>query len=384
MDFAVSSEQQAMLDMIEQFVDRHLPIDAQRRRDADRDPPYDLLRTLADTGLMRLPFPKEVGGLGGDWVTVSLVQEALGQRAWMLGSLFNRAIGFGGMSLMRFGNREQKAALLPELMAGRLLVALALTEEDAGSDAAAVKTRAEHADGIWRLTGRKVWISDAERADFLVAVARTEEGSLRSDGLTLFLVPRDTPGVACYPIEKIGNHCLPTFEVVFDRAELPETAVFGDIGKGFANLAATLHYARAGLAAAAVGYAQFAMDLALSHARHRRQFGRTLGDNQALAHRLVDMQMRIDQARLIVRELAWRIDQGVDAARQASQAKIIATECLHEVASKTMQLLASQAYHSDSDSARVWRDSRLYTFGEGANEIQRNIVARKLGLGDRA
>ncbi len=382
MDFAVSPEQSAMLDVVERFVDRHLPMTDQRRRDSERDPPYELLPLLAETGLLRFPFSEDIGGLGGDWSTVSMVQEALGRRAWMLGSLFNRAIGFGGMSLMSFGSEQQKSELMPQLMDGRLLFALALTEDEAGSDAAAVRTRAELNGRTWQLTGRKTWISDAERADYLVTVARSGEGQRRSDGLTLFLVPRGTPGVECRPIEKVGNHCLPTFEVLLDRVELPETAVLGEIGKGFASLAKTLHYARCGLAAATVGYAQFAVDLALTHARERRQFGRPLGAHQALAHRLADMQMEVDQARLVVRELAWRIDTGADTARQAAQAKVIATECLHEVASKAMQILASQAYHQDSDIARIWRDSRLYTFGEGSNEIQRNIIARELGLGD--
>ena len=381
MDFGTDDERAAILDTVDRLVARHLPLDEQRRRDAAHAPPYELLPVLGEAGLLRLPFAVDIGGLGGDWRTVAAVQERFGERAWMLGSLFNRAVGFGGIGLVTYGSEAQRAALMPRLMRGELLFALALTEEQAGSDAAAVTTRAERSADGWRLTGRKVWISDAEAADFMVVVARSDPQAQRARGLSLFLVPKGTAGVSFTPIPKIGNHCLPSFEVAFDGAELPVDALMGQEGEGFAHLASTLHYARAGMAAATTGYAAFALGLALEHARERRQFGRPLGAFQALAHRLADMQMRVDQSRLTARELAWRIATGQPATRQAAQAKVIATECLQYVAHHGMQILASAGYHADSDMARVWRDSRLYSFGEGSNEIQRGIVARELGLG---
>lgn len=383
MEFGIDEEQRAILDTVDKLVDSHLPLDEQRRRDAAGDPPYALMKVLGDAGLLRLPFPETVGGLGAPWTTVAMVQERLGARAWMLGSLFNRAVGFGGMGLITYAREEQRDALMPRLMAGELLFALALTEEGAGSDAAAVTMRADRTADGWRLNGRKTWISDAAEADYLVVVARSEQGSRRGRGLSLFLVPKGASGVETAPIPKIGNNCLPSFEVRFDNVSLTDDAVLGAEGNGFAHLGQTLGFARAGMAAATTGYAQFALDLALEHARTRRQFGRTIGGFQAIAHRLADMQMRVDQSRAMARYLAEGIRAGADVTRLAAEAKVIATECLQYVTHHGMQIMASAGYHADSDMARVWRDARLYSFGEGSNEIQRGIIARALGLESR-
>lgn len=383
MEFGIDDQQRAILDTVDKLVDRHLPLDEQRRRDAAGDPPYALLKTLGDAGLLRLPFPDGVGGLGASWTTVALVQERLGERAWMLGSLYNRAVGFGGMGLVTYAGANQRDALMPRLMAGELLFALALTEDGAGSDAAALTTRAERVAGGWQINGRKTWISDAAEADYLVVVARSDPDSQRSKGLSLFLVPKGVSGLELTPIPKIGNHCLPTFEVGFDNVMLAEDAILGTEGNGFAHLAQTLGFARAGMAAATTGYAQFALDLALDHARSRHQFGRAIGDFQAIAHRLADMQMRVDQSRALERCLAQGISATADVTRLAAEAKVVATDCLQYVTHHGMQILASTGYHADSDMARVWRDARLYSFGEGSNEIQRGIIARELGLGSR-
>ena len=383
MEIGIDADQRAILATVDRLVDTHLPLAEQRARDAAHDPPYGLLRVLGEAGLLRLPFATDHGGLGAPWSTVALVQERLGQRAWMLGSLLNRAVGFGGMGLVRYGRPEQRAALLPRLMAGELLFALALTEDGAGSDAAAVATRAERTAGGWRLNGRKTWISDAGAADLMVVVARSDPDSRRREGLSLFLVPKGTAGVSMTPIPKIGNNCLPSFEVRLDDVDLPQDAVFGTEGQGFRHLGQTLAAARAGLAAATTGYAQFAVDLALDHAKTRHQFGRSIGGFQAIAHRLADMQMRVDQSRAMVRWLAQGIDEGADVTRLAAEAKVVATEALQYVTHHGMQILASNGYHADSDMARVWRDARLYSFGEGSNEIQRGIVARALGLDSR-
>lgn len=383
MEFGIDDQQRAILDTVDKLVDRHLRLDEQRRRDAAGDPPYALLKVLGEAGLLRLPFPDAVGGLGAPWTTVALVQERLGTRAWMLGSLYNRAVGFGGMGLVTYARENQRDALMPRLIAGELLFALALTEEGAGSDAAAVTTRAERKAGGWRLNGRKTWISDAAEADYLVVVARSDPDSQRSNGLSLFLVPKGVPGLELSAIPKIGNHCLPSFEVGFDNVMLAEDAILGKEGNGFAHLSRTLGFARAGMAAATTGYAQFALDLALDHARTRRQFGRAIGGFQAIAHRLADMQMRVDQSRTMARYLAQGLSVGADVTRLAAEAKVVATECLQYVTHHGMQILASAGYHADSDMARVWRDARLYSFGEGSNEIQRGIIARELGLGSR-
>ncbi|MEO1226813.1 MAG: acyl-CoA dehydrogenase family protein, partial [Pseudomonadota bacterium] len=255
-DLAPTDEQRQILDSVDRFAARHLPPDEQQRRDAAHDPPYHLLPVMAEMGLLALPFPARYGGLDGDWRTVALVQERLGYRAWMAGSLMNRALGFGGMSLMTYGTEKQRERLIPEIIAGRALFALALTEPEAGSDAAAIATRAERTGDGWRLTGRKTWCSDADRANFLVIVARSAPGSERREGLSMFLVPRDTAGLHMTELPKVGNNCLPSFDIGLDGVEVGAEALMGEEGAGFRHLGQTLRYSRSGLSAAAVGAAR--------------------------------------------------------------------------------------------------------------------------------
>ncbi|MCC7425743.1 MAG: acyl-CoA/acyl-ACP dehydrogenase [Alphaproteobacteria bacterium] len=379
-DFSPSDEQLAFIETVDRFMDRHLPIEEVRRRDREHIPPYDLLPAMGAAGLFAAGLPTEWGGLGHDWRTVALIQERLGYRGYMAASIFNRVIGFGAMSLLAYGSDAQRRVLLPRLVEGRLLIALALTEPEAGTDAAAIRTRATpQPDGGFRITGRKTWISDAGGADFLLVAAR-EPGTSGAEGVSMLLVPRTAPGIAMTRLPKLGNNAMPSWDIGFDEVAVGPEALMGEAGRGFRNLMSTLHYSRASMAATVTGCAQAAVDGALSHAKERKQFGRPIGANQTIRHRLADMQMRVDQSRLTVYHLAWLIGTGQACRRQAAQAKIIATECLQYVAEQGMQILASAGYAAESDMQRYWRDARLYSFGEGTNEIQRDLVARELGL----
>jgi alkylation response protein AidB-like acyl-CoA dehydrogenase len=304
----------------------------------------------------------------------------LGQKAYMAASIFNRVVGFGIMSLLTYGSEAQREEMLPKLVAGRLLIALALSEPEAGSDAAAIRTRAVPADGGWRIIGRKTWISDAGGADYLLTPVRTDPNSTGSAGISLFLIPPQASGISMTGLPKVGNNCMPSWDIGFDEVFVPESAMVGVPGSGFSHLMSTLHYSRASMAATVTGCAQAAVDCALVHARERRQFGRAIGSFQVIRHRLADMQMRVDAARLMVRYLAWLIGKDRPCRREAAEAKVLATECLQFVTDRGMQILASAGYSLDSDMQRFWRDGRLYSFGEGTNEIQRNIIARELGL----
>ena len=380
MDFQISDEQNQILDSVKRFLERHLPTDEQIRRDEQFDPPYHLLKVMAEGGFLALPFSKQYGGLGAGWDTIALVQEEMGRMGWMAGSLFNRAVGFGGMSLVTYGSENQKSELMPKLINDGLLFALALTEPQAGSDAAAIITRARKKQDRWVINGLKTWISDAREADFIVAVVRTAEGSLGHEGLSILLIPKGTKGVSFSSLPKVGNNALPSFEVVFDNAEVPLDSLMGEEGRGFSHLMSTLHYARAGMAAATTGAAQRAVDLTLSHVKERQQFGQPIGKFQVIQHKLADMQMRVDQSRMMAWHLAWLIREGLPSRRNAAQAKVIATEALQFVTRQGMQMLASTGYMAGNELQRLWRDAQLYSFGEGSNEIQRNIIAKELGL----
>lgn len=379
MDFSLTEEQRAVLGTVDRFCARHLPIEEVRRRDREHIPPYDLLPLMGEAGFFRIALPEAWGGIGADWQTVSLVQERLAWHGYCGGSIYNRVVGFGIASVLSYGSEAQRAAMLPKLAEGRLLMALALTEPQAGSDAAAIATRAARAEGGWRITGRKTWISDAEGADLLLVAARAP-GSSGSSGISMFLVPPKAPGIAMTRLEKVGNNCMPSWDIGFDELFVPDGALMGQEGQGFRHLMSTLAASRASLAATTTGCAQRAVDIAVAHAKERVQFGRPVGANQAVRHRLADMQMRVDQARLVVRHLAWLIATGQPCRREAAGAKIIATECLQYVTHHGMQIMASAGYAAESDMQRFWRDARLYTFGEGTSEVMRDLVAREMGL----
>ena len=376
-DFSLTAEQQSVLDTIDVFLDRRLPPDEVRRRDREHVGPYDLLGDLAEIGVLGLPFAAEYGGLAQPWVTLALVQERLARRAYFSASIVSRVVAFGGMSLVLYGSSEQRDRLLPELIGGRALVALALSEPEAGSDAGAITTRATPTDTGWCIRGRKTWISDADAATHLLVPARTPGGGT---SISAFLVPRATPGISMTRLEKVGNHCMASFEIGFDEVEVGRCALMGEEGRGLQHVLSTLAYSRASLAAAATGTAQAAVDIAVAHARERHQFGRPIGANQVIRHRLADMQMRVDQARWASMHLAWLISEGSASRRHAAQAKVIASEALQYVARHGMHILASAGYSDESDMQRIWRDAQLSSFGEGSNEIQRDIIGRELGL----
>lgn len=384
MDFALTDDQRLLLDSVDRFMARHLPPEAVRARDAAADPPNHLLPLMGQMGLIGLAVPAALGGAGGDWRTMALVQERLGWHALMAALLFNRAACFGVQTILASGSETQRARYLPDLLAGRGAFALALTEPEAGSDAGALGTRARRDGSGWRVAGRKTWISGADAATRLVVAARTGDAARGAAGVTLFLVDPEARGVSMTRLEKIGNRCSLSFDIALDAVAAADEDVVGAVDGGFAALRKTLFFARCGLSAAVVGAAQRAVDIAVAHAQTRAQFGQAIGAFQAIAHRLARMQTEVDQARLLAYRLAWAIDVGAPCGRLAAQAKWAATETLKRVTEDGMQIMASAAYAAESDMQRLWRDARLYTFGEGSSEILLDMIAADMGVGRAA
>lgn len=380
MDFSLSEENRLLLDSIDRFMQKHLPPDQVRRRDKAADPPYHLLPLMGEMGLLGLATPAAFGGSGGNWQTLTLVQERVGYHATMAAILLNRVTCFGIQTLLASATDEQRDRYLPSLLNGQASFALALTEPGAGSDAGAIVTRATAVDGGWEVNGRKIWISGAESATRIVVACRTGTEKRGHTGISLLMIPPDAAGVSMSPLEKVGNNCSLTWDIGFDNVFVPANELLGELDAGFKSLKSTLFYARAGLAAAVTGTAQACIDAALQHATDRHQFGRPIAKFQSVRHRLARMQVQVDQARLLTYRLAWLIDTGAACEREAAMAKFATTETLKQVTDEGMQIMASAGYSSDSDMQRYWRDARLYTFGEGSSEIQLDLIARGMGL----
>ena len=379
LDFEIPEDDQMLLESIDRMMARHFPPALIRAHDEQHKSPIHMVPIMAELGLFALPLPEEYGGLGKDWRTVSLVLERLAYRG-DTGSLFGTTMTFGGASLLKYGSERQKAALLPKIARGEILFSLALTEPGAGSDAGGVITSARRTNSGWRVNGRKIWISNASTSDYLVTACRTEPGSTGPRGISMLLIPRDTPGISMTKLPKVGHNCMPSWDISFQDVDVPDEALMGEEGRGFRHLMATLHYGRASQAAGAIGKGQAVVDLAVAHAKERSQFGQPIGKFQAIQHRIAGMQVRVDQARLLLYQLSWMIATGRECRRQAAQTKLAASEMLWDVTDAGMRVLASAGYSAESDMQRYWRDSRLYTFGEGTNDIQLNIIAKEMGL----
>jgi alkylation response protein AidB-like acyl-CoA dehydrogenase len=344
--------------------------------------PESLLARIAELGYFGITIPREHGGLGLGAFEYCMVAEELA-RAWMsVASIIARAQGLGtGLS-----DETRSAELLARSARGEWIGAIALSEPDAGSDLAGVRTRAVRDGEEWVITGRKRWCGNAEAADFIQVLVRTrepDEDEPRSAGLQTLLVEKkrgDFPsGLTGTPIDKIGYHGFLTWDLVFDGVRVPvsnEVTTGPGDESGFSDVGAWLDLARVHTAARGVGLAQAAVEDSTQYLQEREQFGHPIGDFQALRFALADMASAVEQARALYRQAAHLIDVGHDdASSLASMAKLRATEMAADVTTQAMQLHGGNGYTTERAVERYWRDARLTTIFEGTSEIQRKIVS---------
>jgi alkylation response protein AidB-like acyl-CoA dehydrogenase len=338
--------------------------------------PRDLFVTLGDAGLLGLPYPEEVGGGGLPFHDYLQVLEELAS-AWGTVALGVSVHTLACFPLAVFGSPEQKQRWLPEMLGGRLLGAYCLSETDSGSDAASLSTRAVREGDEYRVDGTKAWITHGGVADFYALMARTSDDGAR--GITCLLVDAATPGVSGLPAEhKLGFRGSPTAQVRFDGARVPAERRIGEEGQGFAIAMAALDSGRLGIAACAVGIAQAALDLAVSYAGQRRQFGRPVAEFQGLSFLLADMATQVAAARELYLAAARRRDQGKPFALQASMAKLFATDAAMQVTTDAVQVLGGAGYVEDYPAERYFREAKALQIVEGTNQIQRMVIGRAL------
>jgi alkylation response protein AidB-like acyl-CoA dehydrogenase len=383
MDFSWSYEQLAMRDSIRALLAKECPPERVHELDRAHEFPMDIWRRLGEQGWLGLPIPEGYGGAEGSTADIALVAETLSYGMTGLAAAYQRSACYGGMVISAVGTEEQKRSILPRLANGEAMVAIALTEPEAGSDAASLRTRAAHRpDGSFVLNGQKVYISGAAQASWIIVAARTDPDAPPREGITTFIVPAGTPGMVLHPMDKLGNWTVPTSEVFLDDVVVSESAILGGLNTAWqTTLAHGLDNERIVIGATCTGSAQRAIDVALQHARTRTQFGRKLGSFQLIKHKLVEMDTRVESGRLITYRAAWLADQGVDCRKEAAMAKLVASEAWNFVAYEALQVLGGMGYMMESEAQRHFRDARLYTIGGGTSEIQRLIIAHALGLG---
>lgn len=383
MDFTLTDEQQALADSVISFARRELNHGVVER---DRDQVFDidLWRKCGEIGLQGLPVPEEYGGSGLDALSTAVALEALGYACRDAGLVFSICAHLLAcvVPIWKHGTEEQKIRYLPRLSNGDLIAVNAMTESGTGSDAFAMSTRATKRDGGFALTGTKIFSSNGPIADVALAYALTDPEKGHLGGVTAFLIERGTPGyTAGQTFHKMGLRTAPIGELVFDDCFVPADAVVGGVGRGSTVFTRSMEWERACLAACHVGTMQRLLEDGAEHARTRKQFGQPIGKYQAISHRLADMKIRLEASRLLTYRAAWGLDNSPrDSGLSASITKVFTSEALVTSAIDAVQILGGYGFMVEYEVERVLRDSVGSTLYSGTSEMQRNIVARWLGL----
>jgi alkylation response protein AidB-like acyl-CoA dehydrogenase len=377
MDLDLTPEQELIRDTVRSFArERVAPVAEELDRESRF--PVDLVREMAELGLMGIPIPEEHEGAGGDTVSYAIAVEELTRVDSSVAITVAAHTSLGTMPILLFGNEEQKARWLPDLASGRKLAAFGLTEPDAGSDAGSSRTTAELRDGSWVVNGSKMFITNAgtELTWGVTITARTGEEEISN-----LVVENGTPGYTISePLHKLGWKASDTRELTFADCRVPEGNVLGERGKGFQQFLEILDGGRISVAAMGVGLAQGAYDLAYAYARERQQFGKPIATFQAVAFKLADMAVEIEAGRQLVYKAAWLKDQGRPFALDAAMAKLYTGELSHRVVNEALQIHGGYGFMDEFPISRFYRDQKILEIGEGTNEVQRMVIARLLGL----
>ncbi|MCC6639818.1 MAG: acyl-CoA dehydrogenase family protein [Deltaproteobacteria bacterium] len=378
-DFYLSDAQRELQRALRELVAKEIaPITA--RCDVAEQFPKELFAKLGTLGYLGLRFPEEVGGSGGSNLDYAVLCEELayGSAGIALGIYVHVALACA--ALERFGSAELKREWLVPALRGERIGGWAFAEAGAGSDAGSVATRAARDGDAYVLSGSKLFITNAPIADFLIVVASTAPEQ-RLKGLSLFLVERDRPGFrVARPLSKLGVRASEMAELVFDDCRVPATHLVGRENRGFLDALHTLTLGRIASAAFAVGLARAALDATLAHVRERRQFGQPIGSFQAVRFGVADMALQVEAARLLCHRAAMAADRGLPHGREASMAKLYATEVCTRIVERALHYHGASGFMSESPVARFYRDCKVFELGEGSSELQREMIARELGL----
>ena len=338
--------------------------------------PDGLFRTLGEAGLLGLPYPEELGGGGQPYEVYLQVLEELGAR-WAAVAVAASVHGLSCFALATHGTPEQQQRWLPDMLGGQLLGAYSLSEPHCGSDAAALRCRATQVDDGWRVDGTKSWITSGGIADFYTLFARTSDDGPR--GVSCFLVPGQAPGLSFgKPEDKMGLRAVPTTNAYYEGVHLEGDRLVGREGQGLSIAFSALDSGRLGIAAIAVGLAQGALDDAVAYAKEREAFGKPVIEHQGLAFLLADMAAAVDSARATYLDAARRRDAGRPYGRQASVAKLVATDAAMKVTTDAVQVLGGYGYTRDFPLERYMREAKVMQIFEGTNQIQRLVISRQL------
>lgn len=340
--------------------------------------PTDTVRKMGELGLFALPFPEDVGGMGGDFTSLCVAIEEIGRVDQSMGITLEAGVGLGINPIFNYGSDEQKKRLLPDLLSGNALAGFGLTEAEAGSDAGATKTRAVLDGDEWVINGSKAFITNAgtELTSVITITARTGESEISS-----ILVPAGAEGFTVEPAyKKMGWHASDTRGLLFDDCRVPAENLLGIRGRGFHQFLAILDDGRIAIAALALGLAQVCLEVSVDYAKTRQAFGRPIGSNQGVAFQCADLRVMVDAARMLTYRAAALKDAGRPIKEAAAVAKLYASEAAVSATRIATQIYGGAGFMESSPVARFYRDAKMLEIGEGTSEIQRLVISRGLGL----
>lgn len=380
MDFTLSAEQQMIRDLCRDFAENEIKPHAEEMDHTGKFP-YEIVRKMGELGLLGLPFPEAYGGAGADFLSYCVALEEIGRGDASVGITMEAHTSLGATPFYLYGTEQQKQTYLTPLARGEQLWAFGLTEPSAGSDSAGTQTRAELRDGMWHINGAKNFITNAG-TDMTGGVTITAVTGKQADGhkeITNIIVPKDTPGyIIGNPYHKMGWRASDTRPLSFEDCQVPAENILGARGDGFRQFMRILDSGRVAIAALSVGLAQAAFDESLRYARERQQFGRPIAAFQAIEFKLADMAMEIELSRLMYYKAAWLHMQETPYTKEASMAKLYASETAKRCADQAVQIHGGYGFMDEYPVSRYWRNVKVHEIGEGTSEVQRVLIYKNL------
>ncbi len=376
MDFVLSDEQLMVRDVAREFSQKKL---APQAAHFDETGTLDraLISEMGQLGLLGVFTPEEYGGSGLDHLAYVVAMEEVAAGCSSHASVMGLHNSLFAYPLLAFGTEQQKRRYLPEICSGAKLGAYSLSEAGSGTDAASLVCAAEDKGDHFLINGAKMWVTDGSIADWILLFARTEKDA-GSRGITAFIVDATSPGFSVGKNEKkMGFKASPTNELSFHDVRVPKENVLGEVNRGFGVAMETLNSGRVSVAAQALGMARRAMEIGVRYVQERAQFGKTLATFQLTQAKVADMQTKLHAARLMIYHAAWKKDRGESVIKEASMAKLFATEAATHITHMAVQLLGGYGYTTEYNVERLYRDARVTEIFEGTSEIQRLVIARE-------
>jgi len=376
-DFEYTPEQIQLRKAVREFAEAEIAPHVMEWDEAQQFP-HEVVRKLGRLGYMGAIFPEELGGAGLGYIDYSIIIEELSRVDGSVGIILAAHTSLCTNHIYKMGSEEQRQRYVPKLASGEWLGCWSLTEPEAGSDAAGTRTHADLDGGAWVLDGAKTFTTNAHYADVCVAMAVTDRAAAQH-GISAFIVDKGTPGYRLGKKEnKLGLRASATGEVIFESCRLAPEQLLGKKNDGFVDSLKVLDGGRISIAALSIGMAQGAYDAALRYSKLRKQFSRPISEFQAIQHKLVDMAVDLDAARLLNYRAAWMLDHGQRVTRESAMAKLFASEAAVRIAGEAVQIHGGYGFIKDYPVEKFYRDVKLCTIGEGTSEIQRLVIARQL------